>query len=155
MYKVIQLPNSLYIIVSDKEIDVEDIAFDTDTKELFQVIGFGHAGLIRSQTDTYIADACKKVVCTTEKFTYAPAKYIPLGRIKALLSARAFTTKDMEAMYLLGQQVGVNQLLSRRGELVNHHLERADYTAPAFEEIIFPKDGVPVYFDETGSIKLI
>ena len=195
MYKLMKLSDSLYIIVSDEEIDVEDIAFDTDTKELFQVIGFGHAGLIRSQTDTYIADACKKVVCTTEKFTYAPAKHIPLEEIKELLGittrnkvwARAmstcfpsfdsnrdilsyndqkilenftngywaaladtkdkqFTLKDMEAMYVLGQQVGVNIALLQH--------KSTGYTPPPFEEVLpKPKTEWDVDFIE-GTLKL-
>lgn len=113
--------------------------------------------LIKLNDTDYIVVSTKKdkpdkVVASTTRSK--GILHLSLKRIEELLAARTFTAKDMEAMYLLGQQVGVNQLLSRRGELVNHHMEQANYEAPTFEEIIFPKSGLELVFDGQGKFKL-
>lgn len=56
-------PHDLYILSND-EIKEGDWVIDIENNILFKVKEQGHSGLLRSETDSFIKDACRKVIAT-------------------------------------------------------------------------------------------
>lgn len=56
-------PHDLYIL-NDDEIKEGDWVIDIENNILFKVKEQGHSGLLRSETDSFIKDACRKVIAT-------------------------------------------------------------------------------------------
>ena len=56
----------LYIL-SSEPINSGDWCIDIEDNTLFQVKEQGHSGLLRSNTDSYVEDSCKKIIATTDK----------------------------------------------------------------------------------------
>lgn len=59
-------------VLSSETIQKGDWCIDIVDNILFQVKEQGHSGLLRSDTDTFVEDACKKVIATTDKSLKLP-----------------------------------------------------------------------------------
>jgi hypothetical protein len=58
--------NQHLYIVNNERIEPNDWAIDIEDNILFKVKEQGHAGLLRSEDNSYVEDACKKVIATTD-----------------------------------------------------------------------------------------
>jgi hypothetical protein len=64
------IPSAIYqniYITSDEEIKEGDWCIDIEDSEVFKVKEQGHSGLLRSATDSFVEDSCKKIILTTDQ----------------------------------------------------------------------------------------
>jgi hypothetical protein len=54
-------------ITSDEEIKEGDWCIDIEDSTVFKVKEQGHSGLLRSTTDSFVEDSCKKIILTTDQ----------------------------------------------------------------------------------------
>jgi hypothetical protein len=64
--------NQHLYIISDDEIKEKDWCIDIEDNIVFQVKEQGHSGLLRSNTDSFVEDSCKKIIATTDTLLINP-----------------------------------------------------------------------------------
>ena len=67
-YEIKQLNENDAVVILSEEIKINDWVIDLETNTLFQVKEQKLTGIIRSDTDTFIEDACKKIIATIYPF---------------------------------------------------------------------------------------
>jgi hypothetical protein len=67
-YEIKKVNENDAVIILSEEIKINDWVIDLETNTLFQVKEQKLTGIIRSDTDTFIEDACKKIIATISPF---------------------------------------------------------------------------------------
>lgn len=126
LMKLFKINNDFFVVAEKTEIKVGDFCIDQDTRDVFKVAEKAHAGLIRSETDSYIEEACLRVSFSTTPFDNVSP--LILSEVRRLINkdnserrahqygiehCRRLTSKE-RAVAVIGFEQGYKQAVKNR-----------------------------------------